>query len=227
MSTGFRLFLLILLVFGAVWISNYREDDIAYLVGAPKGVESILQSIVSRVESQGNSVDTVSGPQLRVVLTSPPEIQTRPVKVEEPPSHPFGRTLWAANPPADEADWDDELEDGEYYEDDGSFDAVYAEDEYAEDPLRENATDSDSQADGEPSEAPHEPEIAEPSTKPEAEASPAPVPLLYTVEPDDNLWKIARNLLGKGSRYKEILKLNDLRAGSVLLPGKKLTIPQR
>ncbi len=47
----------------------------------------------------------------------------------------------------------------------------------------------------------------------------------YTVERGDSLWKIAKKLLGKGTRYTEIVKLNGLKT-STIYAGQVLKIPQ-
>ena len=61
------------------------------------------------------------------------------------------------------------------------------------------------------------------ATEEQAPASNRP----YTVEKNDNLWKIAAKLLGKGHRYREIEKLNaKLLAGKRFLPeGIVLRVP--
>ena len=48
----------------------------------------------------------------------------------------------------------------------------------------------------------------------------------YTVVHGDSLWNIAEKLLGKGSRYTEIVKLNDLKR-NVLQTGQVLQIPEK
>lgn len=48
----------------------------------------------------------------------------------------------------------------------------------------------------------------------------------YTVQKGDNLWNIAAKLLGDGSRYKEIMKLNNLNNDKIY-PNQKLKVPKR
>lgn len=48
----------------------------------------------------------------------------------------------------------------------------------------------------------------------------------YTVKNGDSLWKIAKELLGSGSRYSEIIDLNGLKS-DVLHVGQKLKIPKK
>ena len=46
----------------------------------------------------------------------------------------------------------------------------------------------------------------------------------YTVKAGDNLWNIAQNLLGSGTRYTEIMALNNLDS-TIIYPGQILKIP--
>ena len=48
----------------------------------------------------------------------------------------------------------------------------------------------------------------------------------YTVVHGDTLWQIAQTLLGRGSRYTEIVKLNGLKS-NVLYTGQVLQIPEK
>lgn len=47
----------------------------------------------------------------------------------------------------------------------------------------------------------------------------------YTVKKGDSLWKIAKNLLGNGNKYKLIQSVNGL-SGSLIKVGQKLKIPK-
>lgn len=47
----------------------------------------------------------------------------------------------------------------------------------------------------------------------------------YTVKKGDNLWKIAKKLLGNGNKYKQIQSSNKL-SGDLIHPGQKLKIPK-
>ncbi len=64
--------------------------------------------------------------------------------------------------------------------------------------------------------------------EPDAAPAPAePTALEYTVQAGDSLWAIAQTQLGDGTRYREILELNDLRADAVLRVGMVLKLPDR
>lgn len=47
----------------------------------------------------------------------------------------------------------------------------------------------------------------------------------YTVKKGDSLWKIAKEKLGSGTRYVEIMKLNNME-NSVIYPGNVLYLPE-
>lgn len=57
-----------------------------------------------------------------------------------------------------------------------------------------------------------------------SETSPAPSYRNYTVKRGDSLWKIAQSQLGLGSRYPEIMELNEL-TGDSIYPGQILKLP--
>lgn len=48
----------------------------------------------------------------------------------------------------------------------------------------------------------------------------------YTVKPGDSFWKIAQEQLGSGLRYGEILKLNKMKATTVIHPGDVIRLPK-
>jgi len=57
-------------------------------------------------------------------------------------------------------------------------------------------------------------------------AQSTPAETIYTVVKGDTLWGIAKKLLGSGTRYTEIVKLNGLKS-SVIYAGQKLKIPAK
>lgn len=70
------------------------------------------------------------------------------------------------------------------------------------------------------------------AAKPTAPAPETPAsestPRTYTVKRGDSLWKIAKEQLGAGKRYVEIMALNGMKsAGEVILPGQVLKLPER
>jgi tetratricopeptide (TPR) repeat protein len=73
-----------------------------------------------------------------------------------------------------------------------------------------------------------EPEAPAAQVATTAPVAPAPVDATYAVGPGQSLWDIARERLGDGNRYREILDLNpDLRGNPNLLrPGQTLVLPQ-
>ncbi|MCO6388354.1 tetratricopeptide repeat protein [Aliihoeflea sp. 40Bstr573] len=77
-------------------------------------------------------------------------------------------------------------------------------------------------------EVPAEPEVPAAQVATTAPVSPAPVEATHAVGPGQSLWDIARERLGDGNRYREILDLNpDLRGNPDLLrPGQTLVLPQ-
>ncbi len=67
---------------------------------------------------------------------------------------------------------------------------------------------------------------------PDAPAPDAPAqesaPRTYTVKRGDSLWKIAKEQLGAGKRYPEIMALNGMKSEKeVILPGQVLKLPER
>lgn len=49
----------------------------------------------------------------------------------------------------------------------------------------------------------------------------------YVVKSGDSFWRIAEEQLGNGLRYGEILKLNNMKATSLILPGSILKLPKK
>ena len=63
------------------------------------------------------------------------------------------------------------------------------------------------------------------SNNPPSTETPEPSYTVYTVKRGDSLWKISKNLLGSGSRYKEIMALNGLKSETIRI-GQNLKIPK-
>lgn len=51
------------------------------------------------------------------------------------------------------------------------------------------------------------------------------IPKTYTVKSGDALWRIAKQCMGDGSKYKEIAKYNGLKNPNLIFPGQVLKIP--
>lgn len=85
-----------------------------------------------------------------------------------------------------------------------------------------------SQSDGPTTDGPTtDPKVDRPKVdKPEAPApEEPPAPVFHTVYPGDNLWSIAQQYLGDGSRWRELAEANGLDNPSLLRVGQKLRIP--
>ena len=63
------------------------------------------------------------------------------------------------------------------------------------------------------------------SSNPSTPSNPTPTYREYTVQRGDSLWKIAQSQLGSGSRYREIISLNNLKNETVY-PGQVLRLPK-
>lgn len=50
---------------------------------------------------------------------------------------------------------------------------------------------------------------------------------IHIVSENENLWIISRNELGKGSRYREIIALNQLKSAEDIRPGQILKLPRK
>lgn len=68
---------------------------------------------------------------------------------------------------------------------------------------------------------------AAPTATPKAPTGKAPATGTYTVKSGDTLWAIAVRLLGSGSRYPEIAKLNGISNPNLIRVGTVLKVPAR
>lgn len=64
-----------------------------------------------------------------------------------------------------------------------------------------------------------------PAPTPTPEPSPEPSETYYTVVPGDNLWNIAVNFYGDGTRYPEIAAANGIENPNLIFPGQVFIIP--
>lgn len=73
--------------------------------------------------------------------------------------------------------------------------------------------------------------VAKPTTlsSPAAATEAAHSSTIYTVQPGDTLWKIARQHYGEGSKYMKIFEANQgiLKNPDHILPGQELVIPEK
>jgi len=210
MSLGFRLFLLVLVAFGAAWVYHSRESEIAGWLGldAPPGAVNI-QGDLSR-----SPIDRVWGPETRVTL------HMRGRTPDPSPSTP-GRSFFDIATPLHAGDPAEEWVDGDLIlrdpanQDEAGY-GVHDEGEglppYRDDPPEPPAPDPIEDDDG-----------AVDAVDANGE------PLVYTVVAGDMLSKIAARFLGTGNRYREIKELNKdvLGESDRLMPGMKLRIPPR
>lgn len=198
MSTGFRIFLLSLLLFGAVWIYRFRSVEIdQWLRQAPPPLsadarEPLISQVdripgldepltLLRLQGQGLAFRTDSERRSREPSSLPLSDEERLVSADLPlfegadgqEAEPFGETS--------------EEKDGAGGE---------------ESRPREAPADSPSRKD---SAAPREGSESRPLVASAADFD----EILYTVQAGDSLWKIAQNLLGEGTRYHEIREINQ------------------
>ena len=211
MSTGFRLFLLMLLMFGALYVYHRRAEDIAFWLWAPVAVRDISGDTT---DSAPGRVNSYLDPEVNVLIVSP-EVSTRPPPDKSRVTN-WGNPMFAGEP-----------------------DEVAVQEEYTE--FVEEVSGTDPPPDpvegvfmdpGESGEPGVEPADSEPPQVPAPELreeEPLPKERVYRVKPGDNLCKIAGRFLGKQSRYREIMKLNRdvLHGKTLLLPGMKLRLPLR
>ncbi|HLU48721.1 MAG TPA: LysM peptidoglycan-binding domain-containing protein [Planctomycetota bacterium] len=215
MSIGFRLFLLAILVFGTVWMSHFRREDLLFWLRAPRRVETMRalddQARVSRVP-----------PPVASIELKPPEPQPvwrEPTWAEEPGGSPSLEEAmdataeipgeWAL--PIEPADASEAGDSGEL----GELGAV------ADEPSKPEGTALAQGGGG---------EVRVESPSAADRSQPAPPSLIeYTVKSGDSLRKIARVLLGKESRWQEIAALNEdtLRGTNLIHPGMTLRVPAR
>lgn len=201
MSAGFRLFLLILASFGAIYSYRVRYPELSRWLKAdsPPQASGFEDGLVSPVDSVLERDVSLA----RLVLRSPP--RRPPVALPEELSLPEGAELEAA----DLANVSESLDDAA---------------EPVEGILREGATDE------EPAPSTDNRPIAQsdPATEAQPAAPPRYEEVEYKVESGDNLWKIAQKKLGSGSRFGEIRETNPElfkgRGGDVVQVGTVLRI---
>jgi nucleoid-associated protein YgaU len=210
MSPAFRIFFLILLLFISVWIYRFRAVEIdRWLRPSPLPAQEGEEPLVSRV----NRIPALSEPLTRLRLTGGrSEPGRREALAQAPPELSEEERLLPADLPTFEAETEPEVGPEGELEGQPMEEVAEVEAAVPKKPAEKSGGDAG-------------------RTRPEAAAGGELDEILYTVQEGDSLWKIAQNLLGEGSRYREIRDLNPkilsdynldhLLAGTVL----KIRIP--
>jgi hypothetical protein len=200
MSTGFRLFLLVLAGFGAIWVYRLRRAELSIWAGkTPPG------------QLRPSAMDGGRSPVERVILLADQEVELRIRGIQEPPAPPRAPEPWA--PSLEFSPWT-----RVYADPPGSPPA-----ERWEEAAGEDAPDAWPPGDGVAEASPEEAVVFE------EEAEPAEEEVIYEIESGDSLWKIAERQLGSGRRFQEIARLNAgaLGGSDVVRPGQRLRLPRR
>ena len=205
MSTGFRLLLLILLGFGAVWIYRFRAPELNLLLTPTRPV----------LGDPGGAPPT-PGDRARGRLEPPTRTGWEHVSSSNwdpeswaPERLEAGETPWretlnqVERSEYERIEHDPDLVSGAFEESSGGMIRMtYEEDVLA--PDSEEVTDKGGEG-------------SRPDVKP------GTVEVEYVVQDGDNLWTVAVRFLGKGHRNDEIIRLNSL-ASETLVPGMRLKL---
>ena len=205
MSTGFRLLLLILLGFGAVWIYRFRAPELNLLLNPTRpvladpirGLPMAGDRAWGRLEPPARTGwEQVSSPNWDPESWSPERLEA-------------GETPWRET--------ENQAERTEYERIEHDPDLVFGAFEESSDgmihtPYEENLL------------APHPEEVADGGDEgSRPDVKPGTVEVEYVVEKGDDLWTVAAKFLGKGYRYDEIIRLNSL-ASETIVPGTRLKL---
>jgi nucleoid-associated protein YgaU len=229
MSTGFRIFLLMLFAFGAIWAHRFRSRELSlWLEGAPppRDAQESQRSLVSPVD--GLLALDVSWALLRGKDLAPPRGRgVRPLVVaealEEEPSFeglPPGAEAGAADLSLTTLDpGGDEASEG----DPASLPQEVPQEEAG--PIEQQMAEEDG---GGGAVALEENSREPPAVPPDPSAISGYNELTYVVEEGDSLWKIAAKMLGSGARCRDLVKWNPGAFGAgtpdVVTPGMALKI---
>lgn len=225
MSTGFRIFLLMLFAFGAIWAHRFRSRELSlWLEGAPptsdahesprslvSPVDGLLALDVSWALLQGKDLSPSRGRRVR-----PPAVvegfEEEPSFEELPPDTEAGAadlSLSSADLAGDESV---EGDPAQAWEEEGAS----AEPQVSVEDAERGGMD------------PTEHSVEAPPVLPDPSAISGYNELTYEVEEGDSLWKIAAKTLGSGARCRDLVEWNPgvFRAGTpdVVTPGMKLKI---
>ncbi len=205
MSVGFRLFLLILLGFAAVWIYRFRAPELHLLLNPARPV-------LAGHTAAPLPADRAWGRLEPPVRTGWEGLNSADWNLESwaPERLEAGATPWSETGMQEEASGyeigpDSELVPGAFEEsEDGSIEVAHEDGLPAGDP-----TEGAGGAGG----------VDEPRVEPAS----GTVEVEYVVQTGDNLWIVAAKFLGGGQRYEEIKKINALSSDTVL-PGTRLRL---
>ncbi len=202
MSIGFRLLLLTLLGFGAVWIYRFRAPELNLLLN-PAGA-------TRRSAARRGFLERDLG---RGAIQPPPKVGFEAIETGD--WNAIG--AWAPGRSGGHSEpelppWDGELP-AEFLDAGGEIPgdpelALVPYEDGGDDPL--------------PARSPGRPAVFD-AVPPREEPVVKMVEIVYTVVERDNLWKIAEKHLGKGRRYGEIMELNSLSDDRVF-PGTQLRL---
>ena len=202
MSTGFRLLLLILLGFGAVWIYRFRAPEL-----------NLLLNPTRPVLGDPGGAPPMPGDRARGRLEPPARTGWEHVSSSNwdpeswaPERLEAGETPWretlnqVERSEYERIEHDPDLVSGAFEESSGGMIRTT----YEEDLL-----------------APDSEEVTDKGSRPDVK--PGTVEVEYVVQDGDNLWTVAVRFLGKGHRNDEIIRLNSL-ASETLVPGMRLKL---
>ena len=237
MSTGFRIFLLSLALFGAVWIYRFRSPEIEdWLRQSPL---PLPQDTGEPLISQVNRIPELNEPLTRLSLQgqAPASRVDQPPRLSEDRDRSLGLPPWPSSSSSHLSDEETLVSaDLPLFQTEDEPEGAVLEDPLEAGPPGRLIGGSPGRSVGGSAgiEKETEPALAPPAqrgpegtgvvdggtravdrglaARPDKRKGEAPSgefdEILYTVQDGDSLWKIAQTLLGQGTRYPEIRELN-------------------